>query len=105
MSLALSPPVTSYSAPVTNAAASDARVGARTSQACCGVGMKFDQIDVRMLRKDVAIAHVSWELLGAALVRGDGDCWMALVQGERIAENSPSELPPSCRPTSGTPAP
>jgi hypothetical protein len=54
---ALSPPVTSYSAPVTIAAASDARntatgemssaasqptfsgtVGARTSQACCGVG-------------------------------------------------------------------
>lgn len=57
MSLALSPPVTSYSAPVTMAAASEARntaagetssgcsqptlsatVGALTSQACCGVG-------------------------------------------------------------------
>ena len=28
--------------------------------------MKFDQIDVRFLRKDVAIAHVNWELLGDA---------------------------------------
>jgi uncharacterized protein (TIGR02246 family) len=28
--------------------------------------LKFDQIDVRMLRKEVAIAHVSWELLGDA---------------------------------------
>jgi hypothetical protein len=28
--------------------------------------MKFDQVDVRFLRKDVAIAHVSWELLGDA---------------------------------------
>jgi len=26
--------------------------------------MKFDQVDVRLLRKDVATAHVSWELLG-----------------------------------------
>jgi len=28
--------------------------------------MKFDQIDVRWLRNDVAVAHVSWELLGDA---------------------------------------
>jgi ketosteroid isomerase-like protein len=28
--------------------------------------MKFDQIDVRFLRNDVAIAHVNWELLGDA---------------------------------------
>lgn len=28
--------------------------------------LRFDQIDVRLLRKDVAIAHVSWELLGDA---------------------------------------
>jgi ketosteroid isomerase-like protein len=28
--------------------------------------MKFDQVDVRLLRDDVAIAHVSWELLGDA---------------------------------------
>jgi ketosteroid isomerase-like protein len=26
--------------------------------------LKFDQIDVRFLRKEVAVAHVSWELLG-----------------------------------------
>jgi uncharacterized protein (TIGR02246 family) len=26
--------------------------------------MKFDQVDVRFLRNDVAIAHVHWELLG-----------------------------------------
>jgi ketosteroid isomerase-like protein len=26
--------------------------------------LKFDQIDVRLLRKGVAIAHVNWELLG-----------------------------------------
>jgi ketosteroid isomerase-like protein len=26
--------------------------------------LKFDQIDIRLLRKDVAIAHVSWDLLG-----------------------------------------
>jgi ketosteroid isomerase-like protein len=26
--------------------------------------MKFDQVDVRLLRTDVAVAHVSWELLG-----------------------------------------
>ena len=28
--------------------------------------LKFDQIDVRVLRKEVAIAHVNWELLGDA---------------------------------------
>jgi ketosteroid isomerase-like protein len=28
--------------------------------------LKFDQIDVRFLRKDVAISHVNWELLGDA---------------------------------------
>jgi ketosteroid isomerase-like protein len=28
--------------------------------------LKFDQIDVRLLRKAVAIAHVHWELLGDA---------------------------------------
>jgi ketosteroid isomerase-like protein len=28
--------------------------------------MKFNQVDVRFLRNDVAIAHVSWELLGDA---------------------------------------
>ena len=28
--------------------------------------MNFDQIDVRFLRKDVAIAHVNWELSGDA---------------------------------------
>jgi ketosteroid isomerase-like protein len=28
--------------------------------------LTFEQIDVRMLRKDVAVAHVSWELLGDA---------------------------------------
>jgi Domain of unknown function (DUF4440) len=28
--------------------------------------MKFNQIDVRFLRKEVAIAHVNWELLGDA---------------------------------------
>jgi ketosteroid isomerase-like protein len=28
--------------------------------------LKFDQIDVRFLRKEVAIAHVNWELLGDA---------------------------------------
>jgi ketosteroid isomerase-like protein len=28
--------------------------------------MKFDQVDVRFLRNDVAIAHVHWELLGDA---------------------------------------
>ena len=27
---------------------------------------KFDQVDVRFLRNDVAIAHVHWELLGDA---------------------------------------
>jgi ketosteroid isomerase-like protein len=26
--------------------------------------LKFDQIDVRLLRKEIAIAHVNWELLG-----------------------------------------
>lgn len=26
--------------------------------------MKFTHIDVRFLRKDVAVAHVNWELLG-----------------------------------------
>jgi hypothetical protein len=26
--------------------------------------MRFTQIDVRFLHKDVAVAHVSWELLG-----------------------------------------
>jgi ketosteroid isomerase-like protein len=26
--------------------------------------MTFDQIDIRLVRKDVAIAHVSWELMG-----------------------------------------
>jgi ketosteroid isomerase-like protein len=28
--------------------------------------IKFDQVDVRFLRNDVAIAHVQWELLGDA---------------------------------------
>jgi uncharacterized protein (TIGR02246 family) len=28
--------------------------------------MKFDQVDVRFLRKDVAVAHVNWELLDDA---------------------------------------
>jgi hypothetical protein len=28
--------------------------------------LKFDQIDVRFLRKQVAVAHVNWELLGDA---------------------------------------
>jgi ketosteroid isomerase-like protein len=28
--------------------------------------LKFDQIEVRFLRKEVAIAHVNWELLGDA---------------------------------------
>jgi uncharacterized protein (TIGR02246 family) len=28
--------------------------------------MKFNRVDVRFLQKDVAIAHVSWELLGDA---------------------------------------
>jgi uncharacterized protein (TIGR02246 family) len=28
--------------------------------------LKFDQIDVRLLRKEVAIAHVNWELVGDA---------------------------------------
>jgi ketosteroid isomerase-like protein len=28
--------------------------------------LKFDQIDVRLLREEVAIAHVHWELLGDA---------------------------------------
>jgi uncharacterized protein (TIGR02246 family) len=28
--------------------------------------MKFEQIDVRFLRNDVAVAHVNWELLGDA---------------------------------------
>jgi len=37
---------------------------------CCGIvrnsTLKFDQVDVRFLRKGVAIAHVNWELLGDA---------------------------------------
>jgi hypothetical protein len=28
--------------------------------------LKFDQINVRLLRKEVAIAHVNWQLLGDA---------------------------------------
>jgi ketosteroid isomerase-like protein len=28
--------------------------------------LKFDQVDVRLLRKEVAVAHVHWELLGDA---------------------------------------
>jgi ketosteroid isomerase-like protein len=35
--------------------------------------MKFNQVDVRFLRKDVAIAHVSWELLGDARTQGARD--------------------------------
>lgn len=31
--------------------------------------MKFDQVDVRLLRTDVAVSHVSWELLGDSRVQ------------------------------------
>jgi len=59
--------------------------------------MKFNQVDVRFLRKDVAIAHVNWELLGDArtptprlgmllfvLTRQDGGWLIAAAQNTEI---------------------
>jgi ketosteroid isomerase-like protein len=60
--------------------------------------LKFDQIDVRLLRKEVAIAHVHWELLGEArtqnprrgvfifvLTRQNVGWWIAAAQNTEIA--------------------
>ncbi len=62
-----------------------------------GSTMKFDQIDVRFLRNDVAVAHVHWELLGDArtrnprrgmflyvLTRESGTWYIAVAQNTEI---------------------
>lgn len=58
--------------------------------------MKFNQIDVRLLRSDVAVAHVSWELFGDSrtpkrhglllfvLTRKDGGWLIAVAQNTEI---------------------
>jgi Domain of unknown function (DUF4440) len=59
--------------------------------------MKFDRIDVRFLRKEVAIAHVNWELRGDArtqstrhgvfmfvLTRQKAGWWIAAAQNTEI---------------------
>ena len=59
--------------------------------------MKFNRIDVRLLRKDVALAHVNWELVGDArtptprhgmllfvLTRQDGGWLIAAGQNTEI---------------------
>lgn len=59
--------------------------------------MKFDPVDVRFLRKDVAVAHVDWEMLGDArtqnsrhgvflfvLTRQDGGWLIATAQNTEI---------------------
>lgn len=58
--------------------------------------MKFNQVDVRLLRTDVAVAHVSWELFGDSrtpkrhgvllfvLTRKDGGWLIAAAQNTEI---------------------
>jgi len=59
--------------------------------------MQFDSIDVRFLRRDVAVAHVSWKLLGDArtpnarvglltfvVTRQDGEWLIAAAQNTEI---------------------
>ena len=59
--------------------------------------LKFDQADVRLLRKDVAVAHVNWDLMGDsrtqtsrhgvflfALTRQNGEWLIAAAQNTEV---------------------